>query len=143
MIQLILMRHAQAEPAGLDADDFARPLTAAGRAAAAQAAAVLAAEGVTVGRLLYSPASRTRETAAIAARELGLEANLLQELPQLYLATPEVIRDMVERHGGQVRCLLVIGHNPGLSEYGGELDPRLAQRSLPTAGVWRIAMQDA
>jgi phosphohistidine phosphatase SixA len=138
MPELILMRHAKAEPAGIDAADFARVLTPAGRAAAAQAAQRLAAAGVRVGRLLYSPARRTSETAAIAARELALAAIHMQEVPELYLATPAAIRGAVQRHHAGAATILIVGHNPSLSEFGGELDASLAGGQLHTAGVWRI-----
>ncbi|HVN98482.1 MAG TPA: histidine phosphatase family protein, partial [Steroidobacteraceae bacterium] len=71
MHELILMRHAEALPAAIDAEDFARPLTEAGRAAAARAATALAG-GHAVDRLLYSPARRTTETALIVADVLEL-----------------------------------------------------------------------
>jgi phosphohistidine phosphatase len=136
--ELILMRHAKAAPASIDGNDFDRPLTAAGRTAAAQAARQLA--GVRIARLLYSPARRTQETAAIVAAQLHLAAALLQAVPELYLATPAAIRAAVRAHRGAASHVLIIGHNPGLSELGGELGERYADRHLATAGVWRLPM---
>src|SRR5258708_40081241 len=78
------MRHAQAAPAELGAEDFTRPLTAAGRRAAAQAARTLAASGVQLDRVLLSPARRTRETAAIVAGELTLAQTPLPAGAGLY-----------------------------------------------------------
>lgn len=138
MPELILMRHAKAEPAGIDAADFARALTPAGRAAAAQAAHGLAAAGIRIERLLYSPARRTSETAVIAARELALAATQMQEVPELYLATPAAIRAALQRHHAGATTILIVGHNPSLSEFGGELDAGLAGSQLHTAGLWRI-----
>lgn len=139
MIELILMRHAQAEPAAIDSDDFARPLTAQGRAAASQAAKRLAGTtGISVDRLLYSPAKRTSETAAILARELALAAATLQAVPELYLATAAALHAAVSRHHAGAKCVLVVGHNPSLSEFGSQLSPDHAQEHLPTAGFWRV-----
>lgn len=144
MPELLLMRHAQAEPAAIDGEDFGRPLTAAGRTAAAQAArriaALLAASGAKVECLLVSPARRTAETAAIVARELALAATTLQEVPELYLATPQAIRTAIERFRAGAQTILVIGHNPSLSEFGGELSRRYANGHLPTAGVWHVTL---
>jgi phosphohistidine phosphatase len=141
--ELILMRHAQAAPAKLGAEDFTRPLTAAGRGAAAQAARALATAGVRIERVLLSPANRTRETAAIAARELGIGETALQAVPELYAAPAAVIRKVIaSRHGG-ARSLLVVGHNPGISELAGQLSADRASAHLPTAGVCRLPLSEA
>ena len=92
MLELILLRHAEALPAGLDASDFERPLSKRGQAAAVQSARRLAAAGVTIGRVLFSPARRTHDTAAIVARELALDDTRLHTVPELYAATPTAIR---------------------------------------------------
>jgi phosphohistidine phosphatase SixA len=135
--ELILMRHAEALPAAIDADDFSRPLSDAGRAAAARAARKLAA-GAAIERLLYSPARRTSETATMVAAELALGPARLEAVPELYLATAVRIREVIAaRHGG-AGILLVVGHNPSLSELGGELDPRRKQGQLATAEFWRL-----
>jgi len=134
------MRHAAAAPAGIDVPDYERPLTAAGRAAAARAAHQLAAERAAVDRVLYSPARRTRETAAILAGELLLAPGALREVAALYLATPAAMRAAIGAQGGAVPRLMIIGHNPGLSDFGAELDARFAGSSLATAGVWRFRL---
>src|SRR5258706_6950966 len=106
------MRHAQAAPAALGAEDFSRPLTAAGRRAAARAALALTAAGARIERVLLSPANRTRETAAIAARELELDESALQPVPELYAASAPVIRAVIALHHRGARDLLVNGLQP-------------------------------
>jgi phosphohistidine phosphatase SixA len=137
--ELILMRHAEALPAAIDAEDFSRPLSDAGRVAAARAARKLA-DGPAIDRLLYSPALRTSDTAAIVAAALPLRPAQLEAVPELYLATPLRVRAVIAaRHGG-ARTLLVVGHNPSLSELGGELDPQHRHGHLATAGFWRLPL---
>jgi len=136
--QLILMRHAAALPAASGAADFERPLSALGRAAAAQAARELAAAGVEVERLLFSPARRTADTAAIVAHELSLGAAALQVVPDLYAAGVQGIRESIERLHGDARVLMLIGHNPGISEMGRELASALSHAHLRTAEFWRL-----
>lgn len=137
------MRHAQAAPAALGAEDFSRPLTAVGRRAAARAAHALAATGVRIQRVLLSPANRARETAAIAARELGVDEAALQAVPELYAAPPAVIREVIARHHGGARSLLVVGHNPGISELAGQLSVQHPDIRLPTAGLCRLPLTDS
>jgi phosphohistidine phosphatase SixA len=142
MHELILMRHAEALPAAIDAEDFSRPLSDAGRVAAARAARKLA-DGPLIDRLLYSPALRTSDTAAIVAAALSLRPAQLEAVPELYLATPQRVRAVIAaRHAG-AHTLLVIGHNPSLSEFGGELDPRHKRGHLATAGFWRLPLAAA
>jgi phosphohistidine phosphatase len=138
MYELLLLRHAEAEPAALDGGDFERPLTAAGRDAALAAAARLAALPWQPQRLLYSPAARAAATAMLIAKALGLDAHALHEVPELYLATPPVLRGVAQARRGTADRLMIVGHNPGLSEWGAQLDARFSGKSLPTAGFWRI-----
>ena len=67
MTTLIFVRHAEAAPG----DDMLRPLTAAGRAMAAEAAAWLAARGYRPTRVFTTKTERTRETADILLARLG------------------------------------------------------------------------
>ncbi|HLQ13851.1 MAG TPA: histidine phosphatase family protein [Steroidobacteraceae bacterium] len=143
MHELILMRHAQAAPATPGAEDFTRPLTAAGRAAAARAARALVAAGARVERVLLSPANRTRETATIAAQEFKLDELLLQAVPELYAAPAAVIRNAIVLHHGGARTLLVVGHNPGISELASQLSAHRAPAHLPTAGLCRLPLSEA
>jgi phosphohistidine phosphatase len=140
--ELILMRHAQAEQAALGAEDYMRPLTSAGRRAAARAALVLGAAGVRIERVLLSPANRTLETATIAARELKLDQSVLHSIPELYAASAAVIREVIVQHRGGARCLLVVGHNPGISELASRLSVHHGNTHLPTAGLCRLPLTD-
>ncbi len=141
MHELILMRHAEALPAAIDADDFTRPLSDAGRLAAARAARKLAT-GTAIERVLYSPAQRTSDTAAIVAKALALGRARLQEVPELYLATPGTVRAAIARGHGHASTLLIVGHNPSLSELGGELAAKFSNAHLATAGFWRLPFDE-
>jgi len=137
------MRHAQAAPAASGAEDFSRPLTSAGRSAASRAALALAAARVRSERGLLSPASRTRETASIAARELELDESALQPVAELYAASAAVIRKVITLHHGGAGCLLVVGHNPGISDLASQLSALPAHTHLPTAGLCRLPLTEA
>lgn len=140
--ELVLMRHAEALPATRDVDDFERPLTDAGRISAARAAKLLAV-GAPIERMLYSTARRTSETAMIVAAHLRLEEAALQAVPKLYLANAHRIGAALARWQDKARVILVIGHNPGVSELGGELSAAHAGSMLQTAAYWRLPLDDA
>ena len=139
MLELLLLRHAEAEPAALDGEDFQRPLTARGRDAALGAAARLAALPWHPQRLLYSPAVRTAATATLIAQALKLDAHTLQAVPELYLATPPALRSALRAWHGNAGKVMIVGHNPGLSEWGAQMDPGFAGHNLPTAGYWLVS----
>ena len=62
MRELILLRHAHAEPAAAGQDDHQRGLSATGRAEAQAAGDWLREHGLQPDRVLCSNATRTRET---------------------------------------------------------------------------------
>jgi len=140
--ELILMRHAEALPAAIDAEDYARPLSEAGRGAAARAASLLAG-GAAIERLLYSPARRTSETALIVADVLSLAPAQMHAVPELYLATPQRVRASLAQWHHGARVVLIIGHNPSISELGAELAPAHRRGHLQTAAYWRLPFDAA
>ena len=71
-----IVRHAWAEDAGPDGDDFSRPLTKKGRKRFEKFMGHLQAGGMEIDRIATSPLIRTRETAEIMARVFGIEAGV-------------------------------------------------------------------
>ena len=108
--ELILLRHAHAEPAAPGQDDRARALSSRGLIEARDAARWLA-DHAPPQRVVFSPALRTRQTAEQALALLG--AVDTHEEPDVYEATPGDLLAVLERHQ-QCERLLLVGHNPGL-----------------------------
>ena len=73
-MKLIIMRHAEAEAAGVvpGGGDFERRLTETGRADAARMARLAQATGWQIARVRTSPLVRARETGSIVAETLGI-----------------------------------------------------------------------
>ena len=71
-----VVRHAWAEDAGPDGDDFSRPLTKKGRKRFERFMGHLRDGGVEIDRIATSPLIRTRETAEIMARVFGIESDV-------------------------------------------------------------------
>ena len=112
MRTLILLRHGKAVREHEAPSDEARPLTDRGRRDATQAGAEMAAARLAPTRALISTAQRTRDTADAALAALGAVAKTYAS--DLYMAGPETIWDAFQASPDDV--VLVIGHNPGLSE---------------------------
>ncbi len=133
MKRVLMLRHAEATPAQGAEQDFERPLSERGRAAALAAAQQIAASGLRFDRLLVSPARRTRETGAIVAARLSAAVRVRDE-PALYPGTPESLWATLQQLPEHVRCALLIGHNPALSALARQCRALGPGADLPTAG---------
>ena len=108
--RLVLMRHAEA--AQVAPSDAERPLTEVGRAAARDAGAWLAEQGVVPDAVLVSSALRARETWAEASAGGGFDEDLGRVEHAVYQAEPDALLDLVRFLEDEVRTALVVGHNP-------------------------------
>jgi len=137
--QLLLLRHAEAEPAAAGVSDSDRVLTERGRRQALSAADAIAAAGLEVDEALVSPAQRTRETASIVIRRLGLGIPITH-IATLYLAAPDVMLQALRACRAQARTVLLIAHNPGLSALAHELAGGTQALVLRTAGLCHLTL---
>lgn len=132
MSRLTLVRHGHAEPES-DGGDFARKLDARGRAEARHCGERLHALHYRPGLVLASPAQRTQRTALELLAALDLPESALQLEPRLYLADRRSLREIVATTDAHVRHLLIVGHNPGLSDFAAELCDEPVEMLVPGA----------
>lgn len=111
MRELILLRHAHAEPPDAGQADLDRPLSPEGLAEAEAAGRWLAENNLVPDCVLCSPARRTRETLEAVLATIGYVEQRLED--SIYEATPGTLAGLVDAHRDAERLLLV-GHNPGL-----------------------------
>jgi phosphohistidine phosphatase len=90
---------------------------------------------------LTSPARRAAQTAEVFARELGLAARLVKQIDSLYLAPPDDIAAAIKAIGARLEHLLVVGHNPGLSEFAIALAPNAGIPSFATGASCTFAVE--
>lgn len=117
MRRLTLLRHGHAV-AQADHDDFERPLDARGRLEAAHAAAKIVSELEAPDLMIASAALRTQQTATIVrehALTAGISLRLVTER-RLYHASSTTLLVVLSELPADVRHLLLVGHNPGISE---------------------------
>jgi phosphohistidine phosphatase len=135
--ELILLRHAHAEPqdAGADAE---RPLSARGEAEAAAAAQWLSAHGAPE-RVICSPARRARDTAQRVLASAGTVDT--REDARIYEATPGALLDVISDHRDCARLMLV-GHNPGFESLAALLATGQSgdHRGMPPASIAVLAL---
>lgn len=123
MKRLTLVRHAHAKFKGAEVKDFERPLSRRGKAEAKQTALGLSAHALIPGLLLVSAAIRTVQTAEIFARELQIPERHLRLDESLYLASAGLLLQLIQGIGIRIQHLMIIGHNPGVSELANHLAP--------------------
>ena len=135
MKQLTLVRHAHAEKQDAELEDFERRLDKRGRREAEEMAALARALDLDPDHLLASPAVRTVSTAKEFARALGYPLPRIRHDDRLYLARRATLAGIVAALPDSVRHVLVVGHNPGISELAAWLADDPALGDFPTAAL--------
>jgi phosphohistidine phosphatase len=115
---LVLLRHAKsAYPDGVA--DHERPLAPRGKREAGLAGDWLRTHLPAIDAVLCSTASRTRETLA----RTGIDAPVRYD-DRLYDASPSMVIEQINRVGDDVSVLLVVGHEPTMTQLAlGLTDP--------------------
>ena len=138
---LVLLRHAKAETPG-ERPDYDRHLTERGRADADAAGTWLGAAGLRPDLVFCSPATRARQTwhaVAVALAQADPEgpAPDVRYEPGLYEGGRTEMIDLLRAVPDQTATVLVVGHNPTMSDVSlllrPDTDPNAA--GLKTAGM--------
>ena len=134
MRELILLRHAHAEPANAGQADIDRPLSPEGLAEAEAAGRWLAEHKLVPDCVLCSPARRARETLEAVLGAVGYVDQRLDE--RIYEATPGTLAELADEHRDADRLLLV-GHNPGLEHLAALMHSGQSgdYRGMPPGGI--------
>lgn len=134
---LTLLRHAKSSRKDPALDDFDRPLARRGRREAKRMARWIATELPPVVCVLLSPAKRTRHTFRIVRKAAGIPKRIVVRDHGLYLAPRPKLAARIRLHA-RGRHVLLVGHNPGISDLAGWLagEP-LAE--MPTGGIVHLA----
>jgi phosphohistidine phosphatase len=117
--QLVVMRHARAEPGG--ETDHERELAQSGWDDAVDAGRWLAGLGLVPNAALVSSARRTTATWLAVAEGGSFDVEATPS-DSLYTASPEAALDLVRETGDEVNALVVIGHNPTIAYLAQLLD---------------------
>ncbi len=114
--RLTLLRHAKAEQDG--PSDHERELAVSGRGQCTQVADHLVASGRVPELVLCSTATRTQQTWELVAGRLGerAAATTVRYVDALYLGDVADILDAIAAAPSDAVDVLVVGHEPGMSE---------------------------
>lgn len=137
MKTLTLLRHAKAQSIDDAMSDQFRVLAARGVADADTLADYLKDKAFRVDTMLASPADRAMQTASIIAAGIDYPVDDIDVIPALYLASAFDLLTLMQTVDDAHSRLLVVGHNPGLSELADLLADEAAKR-LPTCGIVQL-----
>lgn len=139
MKHLTLIRHAKSDWHSPVGSDFDRPLNGRGKKAAVTMGQRLAASDFCPGLLLCSPAKRARQTAKRIAAEIDYPREQIHFAEEIYAASLLTLVELLHNLAGENEEVILIGHNPGLSELGQWLDSS-APDWLPTCGLLKLEL---
>ena len=134
MKRLTLMRHANAQWKDPQISDFDRPLNRRGICEAEAMSRRLIELKLIPTIVLTSSARRALQTAEIVARELAVPPRNMRTDESLYLAPAADILRLIQTTGPRIPHLMIIGHNPGITEVANLLAPT-AHVDLATAAM--------
>jgi phosphohistidine phosphatase len=135
MKRLLLLRHAKAVPATDPLVDIDRPLADRGERDARRIGERLRQQRLQPTLILASPAARALRTAQLVARTIDYSRDAIALDRRLYLAEPAAIIEIIAAQDAVVETLLVVGHNPGLTELVHRLLPTFDVDDLPTCAI--------
>jgi phosphohistidine phosphatase len=135
MKRLLLLRHAKAVPPAHSLPDSARPLAERGERDAHRIGERLQQHRMLPALIVSSPAVRALQTAELVATAMGYRREEIALEHGLYLAEPAALIAIIAAQSAALGTLLVVGHNPGLTDLAHGLLPELDVDNLPTCAV--------
>jgi phosphohistidine phosphatase len=138
MLRLTLVRHAKTETAHSGQEDWDRALEPRGQRDAPEMGRRLKDRGLKPDKILSSPAVRAISTTTILTRALGVAASKVSQDERLYLANPKDLLKVIQELGGAAKHLMVVGHNPGLTEFADALSTERSVDNMPTCAVYTL-----
>lgn len=131
---LYLARHAKSSWDDPSARDIDRPLNKRGLRDAPFMGKLLAGMGETPEVILTSTAARALATARAYGDAFGLPPEMVVETGGLYMAGSRALLVAVHGLDDRFSRAMIVGHNPGMTQFAGELAPG-GPAHMPTCAV--------
>ncbi|HPM29252.1 MAG TPA: histidine phosphatase family protein [Chryseolinea sp.] len=136
MKTLYIIRHAKSSWDDPDQSDFDRPLNERGKRNAPRMGKRLKEKGIHPDQIVTSPAKRAWSTGKRIAEILKYPKENIKTIKALYHADEETILDTVQKLNDHCHVVMLVGHNPGLTDFVNTLkEDEWSLDNLPTCGV--------
>lgn len=138
MLRLTLIRHARAEPERTGQEDWERVLDGIGEREAVRMGRSLQRRHLQPARLACSTAVRAMSTAQLLASELGYPSNAIVADERLYLISATDLLDWLRHQEHTAEHLMIVAHNPGLSDFAARIAALPTVDALPTCASYTL-----
>jgi phosphohistidine phosphatase len=132
MKKLIILRHSKSSWNNPELSDFDRPLNNRGNKNAEMMSIKLSHKIDQVDMLMSSSSERTKSTSYYFKKKIKFSNEVFAD--ELYHASSERIISIIEKIKPNINSLLILGHNPGLTEIINVLT-NYRLYNLPTTGI--------
>ena len=134
MKTLYLFRHAKSSWNFDELSDQERPLNDRGRDDAPAMGQALAKRQIHPDLVVSSPAVRAMSTAVLVGREMEYPHDKIVVEPGIYGAEVDELVDIIHHLPDSTSSVLLVGHNPTITETANALSPNPI-KEMPTAAV--------
>lgn len=139
MKTLTILRHAKSSWKDTGLSDHDRPLNKRGERDAPIMASRIQQAGIRPSLILSSPAVRAWTTAKLVAKNISYPIEFLQRDERLYNAGVRRIIDVLTEQDIGFSSIMIVGHNPGFTDFANYLVPGLTH-NIPTCGVVSVTV---
>ncbi len=134
MKTLFLVRHAKSSWDDPGLSDFERPLNERGKRDAPRMGKRLKEKEMVIDLILTSPAKRAMSTVKRMAEVLDYPKENIKVEEKLYHASEDKMLDIVHTLKDQNDTVMILGHNPGLTDFVNSLTKENIL-NVPTCGI--------
>lgn len=142
MKTLYLVRHAKSSWEDDALSDRERPLSKRGEKTAPQMGQRLKAAGVSVQRMISSPATRALSTAQFLASAIGYRRGAISQDAELYFEGADAMLACIQRVDDEIQTLMLVGHNPDITEFLNKLCSKRVV-NMPTCAIATILLDSS
>tara|TARA_Y100001936_G_scaffold111065_1_gene109198 strand:+ start:549 stop:1040 length:492 start_codon:yes stop_codon:yes gene_type:complete len=135
MKSLIIVRHCKSSWADLSLSDFDRPLNKRGNIDGELMSNYLREKEKKIDKLILSTSKRTRLTSKYFTEKIHFDS--ISYIDELYHASYSDIINIISKVENNFNSIMVIGHNPGLTELINQYTI-MNIYNLPTTGVVKV-----
>ena len=139
MKTLTILRHAKSSWKDASLSDHDRPLNKRGERDAPEMAERIQQAGIRPSLILSSTAVRAWTTAKAVAEQISYPFEFLQREEKLYHAGVRRIVEVLAQQDVGFNSILIVGHNPGFTDFANFLVPGLTH-NIPTCGVVSVTI---
>lgn len=138
MKSLFLLRHAKSSWSDPGLEDRQRPLNNRGKRDAPIMGERLRARNEYPDLILASPALRARCTAELFADACGYSPEMIVEEADLYFSSTRSIASIIVDQDDQYRSLMLVFHNPDITQFVNSIDGAKRIVNVPTCGLIKL-----